>query len=392
VSETVSRGRDASGRADARAAAGLSVPAGPEPGRGGRRRRRRVVVAGAAAVVAAAGVAVAVTGPFAGAGHAGGGPAAGGYRTSVSAIARRLLQSQTNVPATLGYAGSYTVAGHGGGTITWLPAPGRVIGQGQVLYRVGNGTPVVLLYGRVPAWRALSAGVHGADVRQLNRALIALGCATGAQLDPASKYFTAATGYALERLQARLGLPQTGTLPLGQAVFVPSAIRVTTVPASLGAPAAGVVLAATSARHVVTIALDAAQQSLVKAGDKVRITLPAGRVTAGVVASVGKVATGGTSPKVTVTVTLKHPQAAGGLDQAPVTVSITTATAPGALVVPVNALLARASGGYAVEEVTAGGRHHLVPVRLGLFDDAAGLVQVTGAGLAAGQRIVVPAS
>jgi peptidoglycan hydrolase-like protein with peptidoglycan-binding domain len=390
MSETVSRGRDASGRADPRAAAGVSVPAGPEPGRA-RRRRRRVVLAGAAAVVAAAGAAVAVTGPFAGAGHAGGGPAAGGYPTSVSAIARRLLQAQTSVSATLGYAGSYAVAGHGG-TLTWLPAPGRVIREGQVLYRVGNGTPVVLLYGRVPAWRALSAGMHGADVRQLNRALVALGCATGAQLDPASKYFTAATGYAVERLQARLGLPQTGTLPLGQAVFLPSAIRVTTIPAALGAPAAGVVLAATSARHVVTIALDAAQQSLVKAGDKVMITLPAGRVTPGVVSSVGKVATGGASPKVTVTVTLTHPRAAGGLDQAPVTVSITTATAPGALVVPVGALLARAAGGYAVEEVTAGGRHHLVPVRLGLFDDAAGLVQVSGPGLAAGQRVVVPAS
>jgi hypothetical protein len=152
------------------------------------------------------------------------------------------------------------------------------------------------------------------------------------------------------------------------------------------------VLAATSARHVVTIALDAAQQTEVKAGDKVAITLPAGRVTPGVVAAVGKVATGGSSPKVTVTVTLNHPKAAGALDQAPVTVSITTATAPGALVVPVGALLARAAGGYAVEEVTAGGRHHLVPVRLGLFDDAAGLVQVSGAGLAAGQRVVVPAS
>jgi hypothetical protein len=370
-------------------AAALSAPAEPGPGRG---RRRRVVLAGAAAVVAAAGVAAAVTDPFAGAGHAGGGAAAAGYPTSVSAIARRLLQARTNVSATLGYAGSYTVAGHGGGTITWLPAAGRVIGEGQVLYRVDNGTPVFLLYGRVPAWRALSEGVHGADVRQLNRALVALGCATRALLDPASKYFTAQTMYALERLQARLGLPQTGTLPLGQAVFVPSAIRVTTVPAALGAPAAGPVLAATSARHVVTIALDAAQQSLVKAGDKVMITLPAGRVTPGVVASVGKVATGGASPKVTVTVTLKHPKAAGGLDQAPVTVSITTATAPGALVVPVGALLARAAGGYAVEEVSAGGRHHLVPVRLGLFDDAAGLVQVSGPGLAAGQRIVVPAS
>ena len=392
MSETVSRGRDASRQADpdSRAAAGMSLPGGPDPGRG-RRRRRRVLAGGAAAVVAAAGAAVAVTGPFAGAGHAGGGAAASGHPTSLSAIARRLLVSQTNVSATLGYAGSYTVAGHGG-TLTWLPGPGAVIGQGQVLYRVNNGTPVVLLYGQVPAWRDLAEGVHGADVRQLNRALVALGCATRSALDPDSKYFTAETGYALERLQARLGLPQTGTLPLGQAVFLPSAIRVTTVPGGLGAPAAGAVLAATSARHVVTIALDAAQQSEVKAGDTVMITLPDGRVTPGVVSSVGKVATGGSSPKVTVTVTLKHPRAAGALDQAPVTVAITTATAPGALVVPVAALLARAAGGYAVEEVGPAGRHHLVPVTLGLFDDAAGLVQVSGPGLAAGQRVVVPAS
>ncbi len=371
-------------------AAEMGVPAEPGPGRG-RRRRRRVLLGGTAAVVAAAGVAVAVTDPFADAGHPGGGATASGYPTALSTVTRELLQARTNVSATLGYAGSYQVAGRGGGAITWLPAAGRVIRQGQVLYRVGNGTPVVLLYGRVPAWRALSEGMHGADVRQLNHALVALGCATRAQLDPASKYFTADTAYALEKLQARLGLPQTGTLPLGQAVFLPSAIRVTTVPASLGAPAAGTVLAATSARHVVTIALDAAQQSQVKAGDTVIITLPSGRVTPGVVSSVGKVATGGNNPTITVTVTLNHPKAAGALDQAPVTVSITTATAKNALVVPVNALLARASGGYAVEEVTAG-RHHLVPVTLGLFDDAAGLVQVSGPGLAAGQRIVVPAS
>src|SRR5215470_397285 len=100
MSETVSRERDASRQADTRAAAGMSVPAGPEPGRG-RRRRRRVLVGGAVVVVVAAGVAVAVTGPFAGTGHAGGG-AAGGSAASLSAIARRSLQSQTSVPATLG--------------------------------------------------------------------------------------------------------------------------------------------------------------------------------------------------------------------------------------------------------------------------------------------------
>ena len=51
-----------------------------------------------------------------------------------------------------------------------------------------------------------------------------------------------------------------------------------------------------------------------------------------------------------------------------------------ALVVPVDALLALASGGYALEVVSAKGVHSLEPVTLGLFDDADGLVQVTGLG------------
>ena len=58
---------------------------------------------------------------------------------------------------------------------------------------------------------------------------------------------------------------------------------------------------------------------------------------------------------------------------------------------PVDALLALAGGGYAVE-VAAGRVHHLVAVTPGLFDDADGLVQVSGRGLAAGQRVVVPAT
>jgi hypothetical protein len=33
-----------------------------------------------------------------------------------------------------------------------------------------------------------------------------------------------------------------------------------------------------------------------------------------------------------------------------------------------------------------------VPVELGLFDDADGLVQISGTGLAEGQRVVVPSA
>jgi hypothetical protein len=91
-------------------------------------------------------------------------------------------------------------------------------------------------------------------------------------------------------------------------------------------------------------------------------------------------------------VTLTHQAAAGRLDQAPVQVSITTSSVDNALVVPVNALLALAGGGYAVEVVGAGGVHRLVTVDLGLFDDAEGLVQVSGTGVHAGQQIVVPST
>jgi hypothetical protein len=75
-----------------------------------------------------------------------------------------------------------------------------------------------------------------------------------------------------------------------------------------------------------------------------------------------------------------------------VQVGITTTSVPNALVVPVTALLAQSGGGYAVEVVGAGARNHLVPVSLGLFDDAEGVVQVTASGLVAGQEVVVPAT
>jgi hypothetical protein len=86
------------------------------------------------------------------------------------------------------------------------------------------------------------------------------------------------------------------------------------------------------------------------------------------------------------------PAATGTLDQAPVQVAITTATVRQALVVPVNALLALRGGGYAVEVVDARAGHHLVAVTPGLFDDADGLVQVTGSGLVPGDRVAVPSA
>jgi hypothetical protein len=71
-----------------------------------------------------------------------------------------------------------------------------------------------------------------------------------------------------------------------------------------------------------------------------------------------------------------------------VTVSVVAARARGVLAVPVSALVALAGGGYAVE-VVHGRAGRLVAVRTGLFSRT--LVQVSGPGLAAGQRVEVPA-
>ena len=320
-----------------------------------------------------------------------------GTSTSLATVTRGSLSSRTSVNGTLTYAGSHSVVNQATGTLTALPAVGDVIEPGEVLYRV-NGDPVVLLQGNVPAYRVLVQGLSGPDVKQLNADLVDLGYATGAALDPASDRFGSQTSRALRKLQARLGLETTGVLLLGQAVFLPSGVRVTEVSATSGTPAEqGVsVLSATSTTRQVSIELDAAKQGLVEVEDRVTITLPDGATTPGEVSRVGTVATTpseteDTSPTIPVRVTLTHPGSIGQLDQAPVLVSITTDSVENALSVPVTAIVGKSGGGYAVE-VSSGGSHHLVPVGLGLFDDVEGMVQVTGSGLHEGDQVVVPSS
>src|SRR5437016_5828377 len=156
----------------------------------------------------------------------------------------------------------YSVINHAHGTYTQLPTLGQVIRQGHALYRV-NDSPVALLYGSTPAYRTLSAGATGPDVAELNADLVALGYATHAQLSPRSASFGSATTTAVERLQAALGVTRNGTLTLGQAVFEPTAVRVTRVSAQPGGSSqpGETVLQGTSTTRQVQVALDAAQQS-----------------------------------------------------------------------------------------------------------------------------------
>jgi peptidoglycan hydrolase-like protein with peptidoglycan-binding domain len=297
-----------------------------------------------------------------------------------------------------------TAATYGpGATFTMLPAVGRVIVRGQSLYEIA-GQPVLLLYGSLVASRAFLRGMApGRDVAALNANLDALGFGPGLN----GERFSAATEAAIRALQSSHGAAATGALGLGSVVFEPGPVRVTSVTPEVGASVApGPVLGITSTRPQVTIALSAAQQSSVEVGDQVSITLPDEQTTPGVVSSVGTVAKAPTSregggggpengeeggPTIEVDVRPSEPQAIGHLDEAPVAVSITTASVQRALVVPVDSLLALAGGGYAIEVVEAR-VHRLEAVALGLFDDAEGLVQVSGREVRAGQRVVVPES
>jgi hypothetical protein len=368
------------------------------------RRRRRIVVV-VSLVAAAAVLVVVLAKPFSGSNGPVGGGADNADPTSTTTVRLEDISSQSTVSATLGYSGSYSVVNQAQGTLTGLPAPGQVVSQGQVLYDV-DGSPVLLLYGTTPAYRSLSEGatdstVNGPDVAELNDDLVALGYLTSAEVSSDPSDFTYWTKIGVEDLQAALGVTQNGTLALGQVVFMPTAVRVTgyggnTVIGGMAQPGSQV-LTATSTGRIVTIALDADQQNEVATGDKVTISLPNGETTPGTVTSVGTVATtpsgsgnSGSSPTITVLVTPDDPAATGTFDQAPVQVSITTATVKNAFVVPIDALLALAGGGYGLEVVSTKGGHSYEPVSLGLFDDAAGVVQISGPGVAAGQRIVVP--
>lgn len=334
-----------------------------------------------------------------------------------TAVVRTTIASTVQVGGSIGYDGSYTiaVAGGGGGVYTWVPEPGEVITQDQPVYSVSN-EPVPLLYGSVPAYRAFAAGMSdGADVSELTRDLIALGYGAGLAQ---SSHYSSATAAAVERWQRAVGLPATGQISLGQVVFEPGPIRVTSVTPFPGAPvggAGGTVLTATSTTPIVLVDLDVSEEYLVKPGDSVSVVLPNGTSTVGGrIKSVGNVATcpggGGvgsgsssagqsacsaagsnssSSPTVTVTVTLDKTPPGASLDQAPVNVDITTQTADNVLAVPVSALLALEDGGFGVDVLT-GGTSHLVGVTTGLYGNT--MVQVSGSGIAVGTLVEVPSS
>jgi Putative peptidoglycan binding domain len=284
----------------------------------------------------------------------------------------------------------------GSGTVTALARSGAVVRRGGVLYRL-DGDPVLLMYGSTPAYRDLESGISdGRDVRQLERNLAALG------FDPGTvdETFTSSTAAAVMGWQAEAGLTESGAVELGRIVFLPGARRIGERKTAVGGvvAAGSEVLDTTSTKRAVSIELDAGLQSLAHRGDRVEVALPDSSTVRGRITDVGRVArekessdaaatATSTEPElvIDVTVELRSAPGIGRLDEAPVGVGLAQESRENVLAVPVDALVARRGGGYGVE-LAAGQR--VVPVRTGLFAD--GYVEISGAAIRAGTRVVVP--
>ncbi|MFF7249257.1 peptidoglycan-binding protein [Embleya sp. NPDC008237] len=360
------------------------------PGRRRGRRGRRI----AAAIVLATGTGAAGAAVLAlGGSGTGGSETTGTLPPNTATVSRQTLQDTREENGELGYGPTRTLINRLPGTFTRLPEAGAAIERGEALYDV-DAKPVTLMYGSTPAYRELRPGVEGVDVREFEENLKALGY-RGFTVDDA---YTEATATAVRDWQEDLGLTETGRVELGRVVMAPAALRVDAVQAEVGAPAqpGGKVATHTGTTRAVTVELGAAERRLAVRDAPVTITLPDDSSVAGTIREVSTVLRPGegqgAEPRTVIEVVVrfaddKAPAAVEAYTSAAVSVTLTAATRPDVLTVPVAALVALAEGGFGVE-VVEGTTSRFVPVHTGLF--AAGRVEVTGDGIAAGTTVGMP--
>jgi peptidoglycan hydrolase-like protein with peptidoglycan-binding domain len=336
---------------------------------------------------------------------------------ATATITRQTLTDVVTVPGEVAYGTERLAESRITGTVTELPGLGSVIDRGEALFRIDD-KPIVLFYGSLPAYRTLTAGraavpaggpagasepavpaggpagggkpgvpaTKGADVRELEQNLQELGY-TGFTVD---ETYTEKTAAAVKRWQKDLGLPQTGDVELGRVFYAEGPIRVAQQKATPGAEASGPLLAYTGNARLVAAKVPVHNRRLVKPGTKVTVAMPNGAEATGSVNSVetptGEAAEGGQEPTLVVTIKLTDPAALGGAEGGVVQVRFVAEKRPNVLVVPVNALLALAEGGYGLE-VRDGDSVRTVAVTPGLFAD--GMAEVEGPGLREGMKVGV---
>jgi peptidoglycan hydrolase-like protein with peptidoglycan-binding domain len=316
-----------------------------------------------------------------------GSPAAGRAPASTADITRQTLTDRESHGGTLGHGESTTISSRRNGTVTGLPAQGATITRGKALFRLDD-KPVTLLYGSLPAYRTLSTGVKGADVKQLEQNLWALGH-RGFTVD---RTYSRATAAAVKDWQDDLKLAETGTVDPAQIVYAAGPVRVDSLSTQVGAVVGPgtAVQGVTGTAPLATVGLDPRSGRLAQQGAGVRVTLPDEKVVPGKIIKVATAVSKGENGAADITelqVTIRFLAAVRSMGAAAVTVAFTAGERPNVLAVPVAGLLALAEGGYGVQ-VVEDGTTRTVAVETGLFAD--GKVEISGTGLRAGLKVAMP--
>jgi len=306
---------------------------------------------------------------------------------TTATVTKETLVDRQNVDGTLAHGDPTSIATRGSGTVTQMPAEGTTIGRGKAIYHLDN-KPVTLLYGSLPVYRMLKSGVKGADVKQFETNLWALGY-RGFTVDST---YSSATADMVEDWQDDLGLTETGAVETSQIVYAPGEVRVNSLTVQAGALVSpgSEVLKVTGTAALATVSLDASSARLAKNGATVQVTLPEGKTVPGKIIKIATVVTegeNGGADTTTYNVTIQFASKVQSQGTAAVSVAFTVRQRPDVLTVPVTALVVLAEGGFGLQ-VFENGTTRAVAVETGLFAD--GKVEVKGTGLQAGMKVVVP--
>lgn len=258
-------------------------------------------------------------------------------------------------------AGAATGAAPGGATsaasttevLTGVASIGDEVASGDVVYSV-NGSPIVALAGALPAWRTMSASSSdGADIAQLEAALVALGYDPDGNVEIDAAW-DAATTASVRLWQRGLGVDDTGEVTLGRLVFVPHDAAVASVTVAVGDTVSDgdEVVALTGVGQQVVVDVPVELQARVEPAQTVEV----GGVE-GVVSRLRSTDDGTVQALVVPSEPLAD--AAG----ASVAVTFETIVATDALIVPTEAVVSLLDGSYAVD-VAQGARRRHVPVEI----------------------------
>ena len=185
------------------------------------------------------------------------------------------VQASMNLNTTAQWTPEPVGVNQAAGVITAVNiVPGDQVSQGGQLFTVDL-RPVVAAQGDVPAFRTIEKGSRGADVEQMQRLLSDTGFYTG-QIDGE---VGALTEEAIRAWQKSLDVEATGTVALGDVIFVPklpSRLALDTEKIKRGQTLTGGELAVESLPPSPSFVIPAtdAQASSMPAGTKVEITSP----------------------------------------------------------------------------------------------------------------------